>query len=62
MRGGERTGAGRKVRPDRKNMTLSVSTDTVLQANKLRARGIKVNELVEKVIKEQYTFWIEGRL
>lgn len=61
-RGGARPGAGRKASLARRNMTLSVSEDTIKRASSLRNEGIKVNRLVENAIMEKYTFWIEGRL
>lgn len=61
--GGARPGAGRKpVKGNRINMTLRVSYDTVRYAAELRERGIKVNELVERSIREARNMSIEGSL
>lgn len=62
-RGGARPGAGRpRVPGDRINVTLRVSYDTVRYANELRERGFKVNELVERHIREDRKMAIEGSL
>lgn len=54
-RGGRRAGAGRKPsQSPRRSMTLSVSPDTILQANWLRSDGVKINKLVELAIREEY--------
>lgn len=53
--GGRRAGAGRKPSTSpRRSMTLSVSPDTIKQANWLRNEGIKVNRLVEFAIHHDY--------
>ena len=54
-RGGRRAGAGRKPsQSPRRSMTISVSPDTIKQANWLRNEGIKVNRLVEFAIHHDY--------
>ena len=53
--GGRRAGAGRKPsQSPRRSMTLSVGPDTILRANWLRGRGVRVNKLVEAAIREEY--------
>ena len=59
-RGGARPGAGRpRTRYHNQSMTVSVSNRCIEEARDLRARGIKVNKLIEAAIHEAWhrEFW-----
>lgn len=59
-RGGARAGAGRpRTTAHNQSMTVSVSKRCIEEARDLRARGVKVNKLVEAAIQEAWNreFW-----
>lgn len=59
-KGGARPGAGRpRTRAHNQSMTVSVSKRCIEEARDLRARGIKVNKLIEAAIQEAWRreFW-----
>ena len=59
-KGGARTGAGRpRTTAHNQSMTVSVSKRCIEEARDLRARGIKVNKLIEDTIREAWhrEFW-----
>ena len=59
-RGGARAGAGRpRTTAHNQSMTVSVSKRCIEEARDLRARGIKVNKLIEAAIREAWhrEFW-----
>ena len=54
-RGGVRPGAGRpRTTAHNQSMTVSVSKRCIKEARDLRARGIKVNKLIEAAIQEAW--------
>lgn len=60
MKGGVRPGAGRpRTRAHNQSMTVSVSKRCIEMARDLRARGVKVNKLIEAAIQEAWRreFW-----
>lgn len=53
MKGGARPGAGRpRTKAPHQSMTVSVSKLCIEEARDLRARGVKVNKLVEAAIQD----------
>ena len=59
-KGGARPGAGRpRTKAHNQSMTVSVSKRYIEEARDLRARGIKVNKLIEAAIHEAWhrEFW-----
>ena len=55
MKGGARPGAGRpRTKAPHQSMTVSVSKLCIEEARDLRARGVKVNKLVEAAIREAW--------
>lgn len=55
MKGGARPGAGRpRTKAPHQSMTVSVSKLCIEEARDLRARGVKVNKLVESAIREAW--------
>ena len=59
-KGGARPGAGRpRTTAHNQSMTVSVSKRCIEEAHDLRARGIKVNKLIEAAIHEAWhrEFW-----
>ena len=59
-RGGARPGAGRpRATAHNQSMTVSVSKRCIEEARDLRARGVKVNKLIEDAIQEAWhrEFW-----
>lgn len=60
MKGGARPGAGRpRTEAHNQSMTVSVSKRCIEMARDLRARGVKVNKLIEAAIQEAWRreFW-----
>lgn len=60
MKGGVRPGAGRpRTEAHNQSMTVSVSKRCIEMARDLRARGVKVNKLIEAAIQEAWRreFW-----
>ena len=58
--GGARAGAGRpRTTAHNQSMTVSVSKRCIEEARNLRARGVKVNKLIEDTIHEawHHEFW-----
>ena len=54
-KGGARPGAGRpRTKAPHQSMTVSVSKLCIEEARDLRARGVKVNKLVESAIREAW--------
>ena len=54
-RGGARPGAGRpRTEAHNQSMTVSVSKRCIEEARDLRARGIKVNKLIESAIQDAW--------
>jgi len=54
-KGGARPGAGRpRTKAPHKAVTFSVSLLTIEQARDLRAKGVKVNRLVEQAIRDAW--------
>lgn len=59
-KGGVRPGAGRpRTKVPHQSMTVSVSKRCIEEARNLRARGIKVNKLIEAAIQDAWDreFW-----
>ena len=59
-KGGARPGAGRpRTKAHNQSMTVSVSKRCIEEARDLRARGIKVNKLIEAAIQAAWDreFW-----
>ena len=59
-RGGARPGAGRpRTTAHNQSMTVSVSKRCIEEARDLRARGVKVNKLIEAAIQDAWDreFW-----
>lgn len=59
-KGGARPGAGRpRTTAHNQSMTVSVSKRCIEEARDLRARGIKVNKLIEAAIQDAWDreFW-----
>ena len=59
-KGGARPGAGRpRAKAPHQSMTVSVSKLCIEEARDLRARGVKVNKLIEAAIQEAWhrEFW-----
>ena len=59
-KGGARPGAGRpRTTAPHQSMTVSVSKRCIEEARDLRARGVKVNKLIEVAIHEAWhrEFW-----
>ena len=59
-KGGARPGAGRpRTTAHNQSMTVSVSKRCIEEARDLRARGVKVNKIVEAAIQEAWhrEFW-----
>ena len=59
-KGGARPGAGRpRTKAPHQSMTVSVSKRCIEEARDLRARGVKVNKLIEVAIHEAWhrEFW-----
>lgn len=55
MKGGARPGAGRpRTKAPHQSMTVSVSKLCIEEARDLRARGVKVNKLVESAIQDAW--------
>ena len=54
-KGGARPGAGRpRTKAPHQSMTVSVSKLCIEEARDLRARGVKVNKLVESAIQDAW--------
>ena len=59
-KGGARPGSGRpRTKAHNQSMTVSVSKRCIEEAGDLRARGVKVNKLIEAAIQEAWhrEFW-----
>ena len=60
IKGGARPGAGRpRAKAPHQSMTVSVSKRCIEEARDLRARGVKVNKLIEAAIQDTWDreFW-----